>query len=308
MQKQRHRRRQWKKRGFRPVSAAGIAVLLLAVIVTGCFCCELFIPKDPSCFDLAHTSEAPCREFWFGTDTMGRDLFSMVWQGGRISLLIGFLATLLSTGIGILVGTAGGLAPEWLDALLMRLTEIFLSIPHLLLIVFLQAILGRATVLSLSLVIGATGWTSIAKVVRTEVMQLRRRDYVLAAKTMGAGFFHILYRHLAPNFLPSILFFIVMDIRSAILAEATLSFMGLGLPLEAVSWGSMLSLSEKAVLTGDWWILLVPGGFLIVTLLGVTEIAVFCREIPGAKIKHRSRKNDRKRCKNRSLQKGGRIA
>ena len=114
--------------------------------------------------------------------------------------------------------------------------------------------------------------------VRTEVKQLRQSDYVLAAQTMGAGFFHILWRHLAPNFLPSILFFIVMDIRSAILAEATLSFMGLGLPLEIVSWGSMLSLSEQAVLTGDWWILLIPGGFLIVTLLCMTELGEWVRE------------------------------
>ena len=254
------------------------AIFFLMVIVTGCLFCELFIPKDPSYLDLTHTRLAPCREFWFGTDTMGRDLFSMIWSGGRLSLLVGVLATLLSTGIGILWGSDSGLAPEWLDALFMRLTEIFLSIPHLLLIVFLQAILGKATVLSLSLVIGATGWTNIAKVVRTEVKQLRQSDYVLAAQTMGAGFFHILWRHLAPNFLPSILFFIVMDIRSAILAEATLSFMGLGLPLEIVSWGSMLSLSEQAVLTGDWWILLIPGGFLIVTLLCMTELGEWVRE------------------------------
>ena len=159
----------------------------------------------------------------------------------------------------------------------MRLTEIFLSIPSLLLIVLLQAVLGKAGVVSLSVVIGVTGWTGMAKVVRAEVRRLRESEYVLAARCMGAGFFHVLRRHLAPNFFSSIMFMAVMSIRSAIAAESTLSFMGLGLPLEVVSWGSMLSLAEKALLSGAWWIILIPGAFLVVTLLCVTSIGSWLR-------------------------------
>ena len=159
----------------------------------------------------------------------------------------------------------------------MRLTEIFLSIPSLLLIVFLQAILGRASVWSLSLVIGITGWTGIAKVVRSEVRQLRNSEYVLASRCMGGGFFHILRKHLAPNFFSSIMFMVVMNVRSAIAAESTLSFMGIWLPLEVISWGGMLSLSEKALLSGAWWIILIPGVFLVVTLLCVTNIGSWLR-------------------------------
>ena len=107
---------------------------------------------------------------------------------------------MISTSIAIIFGTVSGLAPEWLDMLLMRMTEILLSIPNLLLVIFLQAILGKANVLSLSLVIGVTSWTSIAKVVRTEVRQLRSNEYVVAARCMGGGFFYILRKHLAPNF------------------------------------------------------------------------------------------------------------
>lgn len=254
-----------------------VSMAVLAVIALGCLCCELFIPKDPSYMDLFHGSEAPGAEFWFGTDTMGRDIFSMIWYGGRVSLLIGFLSTAISTALAILFGAASGLAPRWLDGLLMRLTEIFLSIPSLLLIVLLQSILGKASVVSLSLVIGVTGWTSVAKVVRSEVRQLRNSEYVLASRCMGAGFFHILRRHLAPNFFSSILFMVVMNVRSAIAAESTLSFIGLGLPLEVISWGSMLSLSEKALLSGAWWIILIPGAFLVVTLLCVTEIGNWLR-------------------------------
>ena len=220
-----------------------VSLIVLAVIVLGCLCCELFIPKDPAYMDLFNYTQAPNSEFWFGTDTMGRDVFSMIWYGGRISLCIGFLATLISTTIAVVFGSVSGLAPKWLDDLLMRFTEIVLSIPSLLLVVLIQAILGKANVLSISLVIGVTGWTSIAKVVRTEVRRIRNSEHVIAARCMGAGFFRILWKHLAPNFFSSIMFMVVMNVRSAIVAESTLSFMGIGLPLEVISWGSMLSLS-----------------------------------------------------------------
>lgn len=245
---------------------------VLAVIAAGCLGCGLLMTHDPSYMDLQHVSAAPCREFLFGTDTMGRDIFSMIWYGGRISLAIGVLATAISTVIAVVLGALSGSAPVWLDNLLMRLTEILLSVPNLLLVVLIQAILGKATVWSISLVIGLTSWTSIAKVVRTEVHQLRGSEYILAAKCMGGSFFYILRRHLAPNFLSSIMFMVVMNVRSAIIAESTLSFMGIGLPLEVISWGSMLSLAEKALLTNAWWIIVIPGVFLVVTLLCMTNI------------------------------------
>lgn len=266
-------KRHTRKTGLPTTS---IAVLLL--IVLGCLLNELFIPKDPTYMDLFNANVAPNAEFWFGTDTMGRDIFSMIWNGGRISLLIGFIATLISTAIAVIFGAASGLAPRWLDELLMRANEIILSVPSLLLVVLIQAILGKASALSIAFVIGITSWTSIAKVVRTEVLQLRASEYVVAARCMGAGFFRILWKHLAPNFISSIMFMVVMNVRSAIIAESTLSFMGIGLPLEVVSWGSMLSLSEKALSSGAWWMILIPGAFLAVTLLCVTNIGNHLRK------------------------------
>ena len=122
-----------------------ISALLLAVILSGCLCSHLIMTKDPGYMDLAHYNEAPGGEFLFGTDTMGRDIFSMIWYGGRISLLIGVLATLISTVLAIVFGSVSGCAPEWVDSLLMRFTEIFLSIPNLLLVILLQAVLGKAS-------------------------------------------------------------------------------------------------------------------------------------------------------------------
>lgn len=255
-----------------------LSAAVLAVITALCLLCGIVSPHDPTYMDLAHCSAAPCRQFLFGTDTMGRDIFSMIWYGGRLSLFIGVVSTAISTLIAIVLGAVSGSAPAWLDALLMRLTEILLSVPSLLVIVLLQAILGAPNALSIALVIGLTSWTSIAKVVRTEVRQLRRSEYVIAARCMGGSFFHVLRRHLAPNFFSSIMFMVVMNICSAIIAESTLSFMGIGLPLKVISWGSMLSLAEKALMTDAWWIIVIPGVFLVVTLLCITSLGSYLRQ------------------------------
>ena len=246
--------------------------IILLVIVLGCVFADVICKKDPSYLDLMNYTKAPNAEFWFGTDTLGRDIFSCIWHGGRVSLLIGVASTALSTVIAIVYGAISGIAGEKVDTLLMRFTEIILSIPNLLLIIFLQAIMGRATIGSISIVIGLTSWFGIAKIIRTEVRQLRSSEYVIAEKCMGGSFWHILWKHLAPNFVSSIMFMVVMNVRSAIVAESTLSFLGIGLPLDVISWGSMLSLAEKALMSRAWWIVLIPGIFLVVVLMCITSL------------------------------------
>ena len=265
------RRQKWYE--GRPVFAAA----LLTLIVCGCLGCGFIMTKDPVYLDLENYSVAPCREFLFGTDTMGRDIFSMIWYGGRISLFIGIVSTLISTVTAVVFGAASGCAPGWADGLMMRLVEILLSVPGLLVVILLQAILGKANVVSISFVIGITSWMSIAKIVRSEVRQIRSSEYVIASRCMGGGFFHILWKHLTPGFISSIMFMVVMNVRSAIVAESTLSFMGIGLPVEVVTWGSMLSLSEKALLSNSWWIILIPGFFLTTTLVCITSLGNYLR-------------------------------
>ena len=159
-----------------------ISLLTLTAIVILSLACSPMMTKDPLYMDLAHCNEAPGKEFLFGTDEMGRDIFSMIWYGGRISLTVGFLAALISTTLAVLVGSVSGCASARIDGVLMRLTELILSVPGLLLTVSLQAVFGRADVYSLSVVIGLTGWMVMAKVVRTEVVQLGKTDFVLAAR------------------------------------------------------------------------------------------------------------------------------
>ena len=270
-QREHKQRKKWYE--GKPV----ISMAVLVLIVTGCLACDLIMTKDPFYLDLKNCNVPPNLEFRFGTDTMGRDIFSMIWYGGRISLFIGVVSTVISTAAAVIFGTVSASAPAWADHLLMRFAEILISVPGLLMVIFVQAVLGEANVLSLSFVIGITGWMGIAKVIRTEVRRLRSSEYVIASRCMGGSFFHILWHHLAPNFISSIMFMVVMNIRTAIAAESTLSFMGIGLPVEVISWGSMLSLAEKALLSNSWWMILIPGAFLVVTLLCVTNLGNYLR-------------------------------
>lgn len=258
-----HKRRPW---GF------VLPGILLLFLVLGCMFAEMVMTHDPLYFNLNHISEPPGPEFLFGTDAMGRDVFSMIWYGGRISLTVGVLAAAVSTGIAVLYGCISGLSCEIIDDVMMRFAEIALSIPSILVVVFIQAIIGQSSPAAIAVVIGATGWMNMAKIVRSEVRQIRHSGYVQAAKGMGAGFLYILRRHFAPGFFSSILFMVVTNIGSAIGTESTLSFFGIGLPAETVSWGTMLSQADRALLSNQWWIIVIPGLFLIVTLLCVTEL------------------------------------
>ena len=254
-----------------------ISVTVLTVIVAGCIIGSIVYSDSAYYMQLSEISAAPGRGHIFGTDTLGRDVFSVIWCGGRISLTVGLLATLISTAIAVVYGAAAGLASQRVDDMMMRLTEILMSVPQMLFVMFLQAIMGDANVISISVVIGITGWMAVAKMVRSEVRQLRSSGFVMAARSMGGGFFYILYRHLMPNFMSAVMFMIVTNIGGAISMEATLSFLGLGLPAEVVSWGSLMSLSQRAMLSGAWWILMIPGIFMVITLICITEIGEYLR-------------------------------
>ncbi len=255
---------------------AAFAVLL--AIIVSCGLAGMLTSYSPEFLDSSAANLAPCGAHPFGTDPMGRDLLAMILYGGRASLLIGLLSGLISTGIAVIYGTVSGLAGKRISDLLMRISEIMMSLPQILLILFLQGLWGKTTVVSLAVIIGLTGWMQIAKVVRSEVRQLRGSDYVLAVKTMEGGFWYILWRHLLPNFVSSIMFMVVTNIGQAMITESTLSFLGLGLPLTMVSWGSLLSMSQEAMLSGSWWLVIFPGLVLIVTLVCVTALGESVRK------------------------------
>lgn len=255
-----------------------ISIGVLLIIILGCIFPRLITKLDPSYMNLSNINIAPNSSFYFGTDSLGRDIFSMIWYGGRVSLSIGVLATMISTTIAVIYGSISGIASKFVDDIMMRFTEIILSIPSVMIIIFIQAMIGKSNVVAISIVIGITSWMNISKIVRSEVRQIRNNEYIWAARCTGGKFFYILRIHLFPNFISSIMFMVVTNIGIAIGIESTLSFLGIGLPLEIISWGSMLSLSEKALLSNYWWIILIPGIFLVTTLVCITNIGNYIRK------------------------------
>ncbi len=249
-----------------------ISCLLLAIIVLGCVFAPVLANHDPTMFYLDHLNKAPDSAFYFGTDSLGRDIYSIIWYGGRISLTVGVLSMAIATAIGLLYGCISGMGTDTMDNVMMRTAELISSIPSILLMLLLLAILDSPSVVTLSIVIGVTQWMNLARMTRTEIRQIRSSDYILAARAMGATFPHILRHHLLPNVLSPLLFMIISLIGTAMTTEATLSFLGIGLPVEIVSWGTMLSLSSRALLTNSWWIICIPGFFLVATLTAITRV------------------------------------
>lgn len=257
----------------KPALSAGV----LSLIILACVFADIFAPGDASNMDFNALSSPPDAVHIFGTDEMGRDLFKMILHGGQVSLMIGFLASVITAIIAMFYGSIAGLAPKWLDDLLMRLTELVMSIPSILYVVSILAMLGKPTMLTLSVVIGSTSWMNIAKIVRAEVRQIHRSEHIHAARLMGAKLPYLLWQHLIPNFMPSIMYMLIYNVSQAIAAEATLSFLGLGMPPGSATWGSLMSLSQNALLTNRWWIILIPSLFLITTLICITNIGEYFR-------------------------------
>jgi peptide/nickel transport system permease protein len=261
---------------------ASATVLILIALL--CALAGIWLPGNPAYMDFDAINTAPGAGHPFGTDQLGRDLFRMVFYGGRVSLFIGILAAGVTALIAVVYGTVSGLAGKMADDMMMRFAELLLSIPSILYVVSIQAILGRPTALSIALVIGVTSWMNIAKIVRSEVRQLRKSEYVTAAEVSGAKLPYILRRHLLPNFLPPVLFMIISNVSQAIIAEATLSFIGIGLPQNVVSWGTLIALSQDALLTNSWWIILIPVTFLIAVLVCIANLGESIRTAGAVRI------------------------
>lgn len=259
------------------------SIVVLSIIVFCCIFAPLITNKNPTMFYLKNLNESPNKEFYFGTDTLGRDLFSIIFFGGRISLIVGVLSAFISSVIGIIYGSISGTANKVVDSIMMRIAELFGSVPSILLILILTSIAPASNYIYISFVIGITSWFSLARIVRSEVRQIRNTEYVIYARCTGDGFFGVLRKHLLPNFMSAILFVVVSSVGTSMITESTLSFLGLGLPVEILSWGSMLSLANKAIITNTWWVVVIPGIFLVVTLVCITNIGSFLRKANNRK-------------------------
>ena len=259
------------------LALVGALVVFAAVVVA--VAAPALAPGDPIKNSLLDRLTPPTwgGEHPLGTDTLGRDVASRLLHGARVSLLVGFSAVLLAGVSGVVLGLVSGWYRGWLDDVLMRLGDVQLAFPVLVLAVAVLAVLG-ASVVNLILVLGVTGWITYARIVRGEVLTLRERDFVAAARALGADDAWILRRHLLPNVLPPITVVATFSVARTIIAEASLSFLGLGIPAPAPSWGAMLDEGRNYITTG-WWLALFPGLAILLLVLGINLVGDWLRDV-----------------------------
>ncbi|MEK7836434.1 MAG: ABC transporter permease [candidate division NC10 bacterium] len=271
--------RRWRRHGL------GILGLLLAALaVTAALGAPLLAPHDPVTADFAQGLKPPGTPGHpWGTDQLGRDLFSRVLYGARIALFIGLCTVLLTAVAGGLVGLLAGVFEGWAGAVLMRLADVQLSFPFILLALTINAIVGlglRNIIISLA----AAGWVVYARVVRGEVLSVKQREYVQAAAALGMGRHRILFRHVLPNVAPSIIIVASLQFSQFIVAEAAISFLGFGVQPPTPAWGSMLSESRDFLYVA-WWLAAFPGAALALTALGINLVGDWLRDVLDPKFR-----------------------
>lgn len=246
------------------MAMGGLFVMLLLYAVT--LLAPLIAPFDPTAQgDIVQTRYlSPSFEHLMGTDKFGRDIFSRVLYGARISLTIGFVAVAISVTVGTLVGALAGYFGKWTDTVLMRFTDMMLSFPRLVLLIVVIA-LFEPSIWLVVLVLGLTGWMSVARIVRGEVLSLREREFVQAARVLGMTDWRIISRHIVPNTLAPVIVYTTLGIGNTILVEASLSFLGLGVQPPTPSWGNMIADGRDALVTA-WWIATFPGLAIVATV------------------------------------------
>lgn len=243
--------------------SGGLIVISLFMLS---FLAPYISPCDPTAIDARHVLTAPSTEHLFGTDDLGRDVLSRVLMGAGISLKVGFFAVGISVLIGVLLGSIAGYYGKFIDMVIMRFVDTMLCIPSFFLIITLIA-LFEPSIWIIMIVIGATSWMGVARLIRAEFLSLKQREFVLAARAAGAGDLRIIFMHILPNALAPVLVYATLGIASAILIESALSFLGIGVQPPTPSWGNILTAGKDNIEIA-WWLSLFPGLAILVTVLG----------------------------------------
>jgi peptide/nickel transport system permease protein len=253
--------------------AGGIVVIVLFLIA---IFADILAPYDPDDIDRRHILEPPSIRHPFGTDDLGRDVLSRMIYGSRISLAVGFVAVGISTIIGIILGALAGYYGGWTDRIIMRMIDIMLSIPTFFLILAVIAFVGPG-IWNIMIVIGLTSWMSVARLVRAEFLSLKEREFVLAAKALGAGDMRIIFGHMMINSMAPVFVSAVLGVAAAILVESALSFLGIGIQPPIPSWGNILTLGKDNIEIA-WWLSVFPGLAILITVLSYNLVGEGLRD------------------------------
>ena len=268
--------------------------LIGTIILVFFFCMAAFGPLlapyevDPRDEGQFESLLKPSKDHWMGTDSLGFDIFSQLLYGARTSIIVGVFAAIIASVLGAAIGLYSGFVGGWKDEAIMRLNDIILSIPWLVLMILFAAMLGQVTLTAIIVIIGATGWSGTARLVRAQVMSLRERQYIERARAIGSGNAHIINKHILPNAFPLVFANTILTVAISILSEATLSFLRMR-PEGTVTWGTMLSYAQDAVAIQYgliWWIV-APGLCIVFLVLGFTLLGHALDEITNPRLRRR---------------------
>ena len=270
----------WVRFSHNKLAVIGMIVIGLVALMA------IFVPfLSPYRYDeiLGRFNEAPNSSNWFGTDDLGRDVFTRVWYGARISLFIGLAAAFIDLIIGVAWGSIAGLAGGKVDDIMMRIADVLTAVPYLLVVIILLVVL-QPGLIPMIIALSITGWVNMARIVRGEVLTIKNQEYVLAARTLGARTGHLIMRHLVPNALGAIIVTMTLTIPSAIFTESFLSYIGLGVPQPQASWGTMASDGNNALDTAPWR-LIFPAIFISLTIFAFNAVGDGLRDALDPKLR-----------------------
>lgn len=261
-----------------------ILVMLLLLVVFGPMVSKSLYGYEVNTIDFVAKNQGPSANHWFGTDSLGRDIFTRVCYGGRVSLAIGIIGALVSTVIGSIYGAISAYAGGKVDNVMMRIVEILSSIPYLLIVILVSIFFGETNIFTLIVAMTITGWTGMARLVRGQLLSLKEQDFILAAETLGVSNKDIILKHLLPNTLNVILISISFDVPGYIFSEAFLSFLGIGIKQPATSWGAMASEAQRQFMFYPYQ-LFFPSLMIALTMLAFTLIGDGLRDALDPKLR-----------------------
>lgn len=272
-------------RRFRRNKLAVAALFILVILILLAAFAPFFTPYGRDDIDFTATKKPPNSAHVFGTDELGRDVYTRLLYGGRISLSVGIVAVVIEVLIGVLLGGIAGYYGGKIDSIIMRFTDIFMCFPFLIIAITVVAILGPS-IYNVMLVIGLLGWTGIARIVRGQILSLREQEFMEAAEALGLSDRRKIIRHLLPNTMASIIVYSTISIAAAILTEAALSFLGLGVSPPTPSWGNMLESAKKLyVIKNQWWLWIPPGLAIFITVMSLNVLGDGLRDALDPKLK-----------------------
>ncbi|WP_217586419.1 ABC transporter permease [Lentibacillus saliphilus] len=253
----------WRRLLKNKLAMAGLMFLILLCVLA--IIGPMLTPYSVKETSLPNQFQPPSYEHWFGTDNLGRDVFTRTWYGARISLFVGIMAALIDFFIGVIYGGIAGYKGGRTDNIMMRIIEVLYGLPYLLVVILLLVVLGPS-LLTIIIALSVTGWVGMARIVRGQVLQLKNNEFVLASRSFGAKTPRIIRKNLLPNTMGPIIVQMTLTVPSAIFAEAFLSFIGLGIQAPYASWGVMANDALGAILSGYWWTLFFPAFFISFTM------------------------------------------